>query len=267
MGDDAARVLRGTRSDKEFVPTGRLDSAVWDDAAWSSRFVDMVSGFPGLYDTRAAVVAHPDGLLVGFRVEEPYPRATLAERDSLVFQENDVELFLDFGWGYYELEVNALGTVYEVLHLWRDSLDDSPFAADPRLDLRNPSAFTFAGDYDRRPASFWRGTHPRGSRVALLDYDFAGLLVAVSVDGVLNDWSAVSRGWRVEMLLPWPELERLSAGAVSESHPGPLQAFLGRFQQVPIGDQFLTAAWCHHPHGLLDTHRPESFTTVEFGPS
>ena len=47
-------------------------------------------------DTRAAVVAHPDGLLVGFRVEEPYPRAALTECDSLVFQENDVELFLDF---------------------------------------------------------------------------------------------------------------------------------------------------------------------------
>ena len=259
--------MRGTRSEQPFTLTGRLDSAVWADAGWSSRFVDMVSGLPGLYDTRAAVVAHPDGLLIGFRVEEPYPRATLTERDSLVFQENDVEVFLDFGWGYYEFEVNALGTVYEVLHLWRDSLDDSPFATDPRLDLRNPSAFTFGGDYDRRPASFWQGTHPRGPRVALLDYDFPGLQIAVSVDGVMNDWSVVSTGWTVEVLLPWAELQRLSGGDITPTNPGPLVAFLGRFQQLPVGDQFVTTAWCHHPHGMLDTHRPESFTVVEFDPS
>ena len=260
-------VLRATTSEQAVTMSGRLDGPVWADAQWSGRFVDMVSGLPGLYDTRAAVVAHPQGLLAGFRVEEPFPRASLTERDSLVFQENDVELFLDFGWGYYELEVNALGTVYEVLHLWRDSLDDSPFAADPRLDLRNPAAFTFGGDYDRRPESFWRGTHPRGPRVALLDYDLPGLQVAVSVDGVLNDWSAASAGWTVEMLLPWADLARLSAGAVTHATPGPLRAFLGRFQQLPVSGQFVTAAWCLDPHGLLDTHRPESFTTVVFGES
>ncbi len=262
------QVLHGVVSDRPFALTGALDSEVWADAVWSPRFVDMVSGLPGLYDTRAAVVAHPDGLLVGFRVDEPYPRATLTERDSLVFQENDVELFVDFGWGYYELEVNALGTVYEVLHLWRDQLDACPLANDPRLDLRNPSAFTFGGDYDRRPASFWRGTHPRGPRVALLDYDFPGLQVAVAVDGTLNDWSAPSAGWTVEMLLPWPELERLSTGAWRYPDPAPMSLtmpmFLGRFQQLPVSGEMATAAWCHHPHGLFDTHRPESFTTVVF---
>jgi hypothetical protein len=259
-----AQVLRGTVSSAACRLTGRLDDECWAAANWSGRFVDMVSGLPGVYDTRAAVVAHPEGLLVGFAVEEPYPRATLTERDSLVFQENDIELFLDFGWGYYELEVNVLGTVYEVMHIWRESLANSPFAGDPTVRLDNPSVFTFGGDYDRRPASFWRGTHPRGERIALLEYDFPGLSVAVSVQGSINEWSTPSTGWSAEIQLPWPELARLSGGTLTPSTPSPLRAFLGRFQQLPVGGEFVTAAWCHHAHGVADTHQPERFTTVVF---
>ena len=92
---------------------GHLDKPVWQQAPRSPRFVDIISGVPALYDTRAAVLWDSENLYIGFWVEEPYVRADLTERDSIIFAENDVEVFVDGIDAYYELELNARNTVYE----------------------------------------------------------------------------------------------------------------------------------------------------------
>ena len=258
-------VLLVTRADAAGPPTARLDLDPWVGASWSDRFVDMVTGRPALYDTRAAALATPAGLRVAFRSDDPYPTATQTERDSIVFADNDVELFLDFGWGYYEFEINAFGTVYEVMHVWRDTFAESPFADDPSFSLLAPHVFTFGGDYDRRPASFWHGTHPRGVRVVSTAYDFPGLATAVHVDGHLNDDTVTSRGWSAEVLLPWAELTRLSCGTISAAGGWSVPAFVGRFQHLAIGDATHTAAWCLRAHGVMDTHQPAQFALLTCG--
>lgn len=73
------------------VIDGVRDDPVWLKAERSPRFVDMVTGEPGFFDTRAAVVWDDEALYAAFWVEEPFVRASLTERDSLIFQENDVE--------------------------------------------------------------------------------------------------------------------------------------------------------------------------------
>jgi Carbohydrate-binding family 9 len=113
----ASELLRATTTNAQLDLDGRLNSAAWTDAEWSPAFADMETGAQALYDTRAAVVAHPQGLLIGFRIEEPFPTASVLDRDGIVFQDNDVEFFIDFGWGYYEFEINAAGTIYEVMHV------------------------------------------------------------------------------------------------------------------------------------------------------
>ena len=258
-------VLLVTRADAAGPPTARLDLDPWAGASWSDRFVDMVTGRPALYDTRAAALATPAGLRVAFRSDDPYPTAAQTERDSIVFADNDVELFLDFGWGYYEFEINAFGTVYEVMHVWRDTFAESPFADDPSFSLLAPHVFTFGGDDDRRPASFWHGTHPRGVRVASTAYDFPGLATAVHVDGHLNDDTITSRGWSAEVLLPWAELTRLSGGTISAAGGWSVPAFVGRFQHLAIGDATHTAAWCLRAHGVMDTHQPAQFALLTCG--
>ena len=62
-----------------------------------------------------------ENFYVSFWIEEPFIEAHQTERDSLVFLENDVEVFIDGGDCYYEFEINALGTVYEVFFVWRDA--------------------------------------------------------------------------------------------------------------------------------------------------
>jgi len=84
----------------------------------------MTTGEQGPFDTRAATMWDDENLYVGFWIQEPFVRATLTERDALIFNDNDVELFIDGGDCYYELEINALGTLYEVLFVWKDAYQD-----------------------------------------------------------------------------------------------------------------------------------------------
>lgn len=242
-----------------------VDPAVWDGADWSPRFVDMATGRPVVYSTVVACQYDDELLSFAFECEDPFPAAALTERDSLVFQENDIEVFVDFGFGYYELELNALNTVYEVLHVWRDTSEGwGPRAAFER-SIWAEGAVTFGGDDDRTPATFWTGGHPRGLRVAFLDFDLDGLASAVEVDGALNAPDVVSRGWRAELHLPWPSLSAMAGFDLREhALANGLRALLARFQQVPLGEVAHSAAWCLTPHGRRDSHRPESFTTVTF---
>jgi hypothetical protein len=246
---------------------GRLESAAWLAAPKSPRFVDMVTGEPGFFDTRAAALWDDQCLYVGFWIEEPFVEAHLTERDSLIFNENDVEVFIDGGDCYYEFEINALNTVYEVFFIWQDAYRRGNRFDVPEFDLLSRRALSFAGNDDRTAEHFWRGTHPRGARWAFLDWDFPGLRSAVYVDGPLNDRSTVGRGWRVELAFPWAGMSWLANGRSLPPRDGDeWRLFFGRFERLPVAGTVPQPqpAWCWNKHGLLDTHRPESFTRVVF---
>lgn len=246
---------------------GRLDAPPWPTAARTPRFVDLLTGQPAPLDTTAAVVWDDDALFIGFWAADPQVTATMTERDSLLFYENDLEVFVDGGDSYYELELNALGTVYEVFYIWRDAFSPGSRWDVPRFDVHHPRVHSFAGDRGPGPASFWAGDHPRGTRWAYLDYDLAGLQVAVHVDGVLNDTSVVDRGWTAEVRIPWAGLADLAHGRSLPPQEGDeWLLFLGRFQRFATRTpgETMAAGWAANAHGVNDTHLPESFTRVTF---
>ena len=225
----------------------------------------MVSGNPAPLDTTAAVLWDDEALYIGFWASDPQVRATLTERDSLLFFENDLEIFVDGGDSYYELELNALGTVYEVFYVWRDAFTAGSAWDVPRFGVHQPRVHSFAGDHG--PRSFWVGDHPRGTRWAYLDYDLAGLHTAVHVDGTLNDPGTVDVGWTAEITLPWSGLRDLAAGRQLPPLPGDeWSLFLGRFQHLDtrVPGETMSVGWAVSPHGVNDTHVPESFTRVTF---
>jgi hypothetical protein len=268
MSSVDAPALRCTRATTPPALDGTTQSAAWREADWSPRLVDMVDGGPALYDTRVAACWDDEALYVGFRVEEPFVRATVAERDAPVFRENDVELFIDGGDAYYEFEINALGTIYEILFVWKDALVRGGRFDRAELDVHDPRTLTFAGDDDRTAATFWTGGHPRGARWAFRGWDLPGLRSAVHVDGTLNDDRDIDRGWSAEVALPWRGLELL-AGADRPVPPRPGDRWrmcFARFQKLVIGGREVQPhpAWVLTPHGLFDTHRPEQWSVVEF---
>lgn len=246
---------------------GNLEKPVWQQAQKSPRFVDMVTGHPGFFNTQAAALWDEKNLYFAFWAEEPFVTASLTERDSLIFLDNDLELFIDGGDCYYELEVNAFNTIYEVFFIWKDAYKKGGKFDVPEFDVHHEKAMTFAGDYDRTGDTFWKGRHPRGLRWAFLNYDMPGLKTAVKIDGKINDPYTLDKGWNLEISIPWQSLKWLANGRALPPVEGDIwKIFFGRFQKLPASGQEVTPhpAWVWSKHGVYDTHLPECFTSVQF---
>lgn len=249
------------------VADGRAAGPAWQAAPRIENFVDMLSGTPAPMRTQSAVVWDDQALRIAFWADEPTPVATMKERDALLFFENDLEVFIDGGDSYYELELNALGTIYEVFYIWRDAFTQGSRWDQPRFDVHHRRVHSFGGDYPRDRTNFWTGNHPRGTRWAYLDYDLPGLDVRVAVDGRLNDPATPGRGWSAEIAIPWSGLADLGNGRALPPRDGDVWGiFMGRFQQLRTRGpaDVATAGWAAHAFGVADTHVPECFTQVTF---
>jgi len=253
--------------DFDFEIDGDIKKSVWASSEWSSPFVDMASGERAEFETKTAIRWSEKKLYVAFWAEEPHVQAEITERDSLIFLENDLALFIDGGDCYYELEFNALNTIYEVFFIWRDSFPNPQKFPSERFDISRNDTFTFGGDYDRTGASFWLGTHPRGTRWAFRGFDMPGLETAVRVDGTLNDCTKVDNGWSAEVAIPWESLKPLADGRSLPPTDGDIwKFFLGRFQKKIVDGVEVSP----HPasslrsHGVYDTHLPEEWARIQF---
>lgn len=246
---------------------GDLEKPEWKNAVWSDRFVDMVTGGPAFYDTRSAALWNDEFLYIAFRAEEPFVAATASQRDDIVFLENDLEVFIDGGDCYYELEINALNTIYEVFFIWKDAYKKGGRFDVPEFDVFKEKALTFGGNDDRSADAFWWGRHPRGLKWAFLDYDMEGLQTAVKIDGKINDPSHVDKGWTLEIAIPWKSLKWLANGrSLPPKNGDTWRIFFGRFQKLTPSGQEIEPhpAWALNKHGIYDTHIPECFTFVHF---
>lgn len=237
---------------------GHLDEPVWAIAPRSPRFRDLVSGAPTIHNTQAAVLWDDEYLYVGYWVEEPVLAARHTTRDALIYEDNDVELFVAGPHAYYELEINALGTIYEALFVWDDAYAEQGFNREPGLELDAPGY---------RP---WEGVgyqpHPRGPRHGFFQWDLPGLCWAVAVDGVVNDPAVRDRGWTVEVAVPWAGLAVPARGLQIPPAPGDVWRMdFSRFNQYkaapPIHD---SGGWAWSPHGVWDSHVPEVFPYITF---
>jgi hypothetical protein len=245
---------------------GRLNEPAWQAAPRSPRFRDLVSGAPTIHNTQAAVLWDDDYLYVGYWIEEPVVSATLTERDAPLYEENDVELFVAGPDAYYELEINALGTIYEVLFVWADAYAEQGLDQFPELSLD-------AAGYRR-----WEGvglqTHPRNPRHGFFAWDLPGLRWGVWVDGVLNDPAVRDRGWTVELALPWAGLAVPCRGLNLPPQPGDVWRMdFSRFNQYkaatradgsPDNSPGDSGGWAWSPHGVWDSHVPEVFPYITF---
>jgi hypothetical protein len=248
------------RTDAPPVIDGRLDELCWQRAPRSPRFADLVNGSRAVHNTQAAVLWDDTCLYVGYWIEEPFVQASLTERDALIWQENDVELFVAGQDAYYELEINALGTIYEVFFVWDEAYERAGYSHRPEFRRDAPGVQSFPG------VGF--PAHPRGPRTGFWNLDFAGLRSAVHVDGTLNDNSDRDRGWTVEFALPWRGFEALAApdGRSLPPRDGDIWRMdFSRFNTYkaapPVED---SGGWAWSPHGVWDSHIPELFTKVQF---
>ena len=242
---------------------GHLQKNCWIRAPKSPRFVDMVTGAPGFWDTRMAALWDNEYLYIAFWVEEPDIQAHFKERDSPIYQENDVEVFIDGQDCYYEFQINARGTIYEVFYIWQDAYKKGGRFDTLEFDLLSRPADVLGGFQD----SMRHNRHPRGRRWAFMDWDFPGSKSAVQIDGTLNDSTDVDRGWTVELAFPWTGMKSLAGSRPLPPQDGDTWRMdFSRFEALTYNGVKAdpSPGWSFNKHSVYDSHIPECFTYVHF---
>ncbi|KAF1325127.1 hypothetical protein FI667_g9479, partial [Globisporangium splendens] len=224
---------------------GRIDKVDWEHVPWSERFVDIegASRKPTEYPlTRFKMMYDDEHLYIGAELIESKIWGTLRTKNSTMYHENDFEVFLNPDGSrhhYYELELNCLNTIWELL-LHKPYKDG--------YSIENP-------------------------------YNLAGLRTAVYVDGITNSPQTVCNKWCVEMAFPLTELVQFDslrkrtalAGDVWRVNFSRVQYELDVvvdeesselcYDKVP-GKPEANIVWA--PTGVIDIHRPEKWGFVFF---
>lgn len=97
---------------------GKLDDADWQTAKPSDPFVDISTDVKPLKETTVKMLWDDDNLYIGATIIEDKIVANLKQRDTIIWKENDFEVFIDPDNDrecYFEIEINAIGTVMDLM--------------------------------------------------------------------------------------------------------------------------------------------------------
>jgi hypothetical protein len=231
------------RAPSRLTVDGKLDEPGWAAAAWSDLFVDIEGDSrPGpRFRTRAKMLWDEEYFYVAAEMEEPDLWGTLTARDSVIFHDNDFEVFIDPDGdthAYYELEVNALGTPWDLM-LIKPYRDGGP---------------------------------------AINAWDIAGLKLGLDVRGTVNRPGDRDDGWTAEIAMPW---QILREAAPDQKAPRPGDRWRVNFSrvewQVDVADgryakrlkpgskdPLPESNWVWSPQGAINMHMPERWGYVQF---
>ncbi len=225
------------RASKKIEIDGKLDDAAWQHAAWTDEFVDIEGDKRPVprFRTRAKMLWDDEFFYVAAQLDEPHVWGTITQRDAVIFQDNDFEVFIDPDGDtreYYEFEINALNTGW---------------------DLFLPKKYKDGG-------------------TAVDGWNIHGLRTAVHVDGTLNDPSDEDRFWSVELAVPW---KALAEYAHRPSPPKSGDRWRVSFSRVEWLTDIQACKyikvpgkrednWVWSPQGIIDMHEPARWGFVEF---
>ena len=240
---------------------GDLTKAAWTKST-KMNLVDMVTGDPAFLETKVSALWDEQNLYIAFWVSEPNIQAELTERDSLIFTENDVEVFIAGEDCYYEFQINALGTCYEVFYIWQEAYKKGGRFDTAEFDLLAREVDVLGGFQDE--LRFQK--HPRGRRWAFMDWDFPGLKTAVKIQGTINNPTDRDEGWTVELAFPWKGMYSLfGKEVIPGQNLSALRVNLSRFQKLQYNAYYPKKhpGWALNPFGVYDSHIPSCFSYIQ----
>jgi hypothetical protein len=214
------------KADKPIDVDGKLDDKDWAKAPWTDAFIDIEGADKPApkYRTRAKLLWDDHYLYIAAQMEEPDVEAKLTKHDSIIFRDNDFEMFLKplaTESGYFEFEINALNTGWD-------------------LFLNKP--YREGGKAD----SSW---------------DSVGLKTAVTVQGTLNNPEDKDKGWTVEIAMPWAGFDTRQQVPVPKVGTE-WRINLSRVEWIaghPREDN-----WVWSPQGVINMHVPDRWGYLEF---
>lgn len=219
---------------------GELDEKEWEAVEWTDDFVDIEGELkePPLNRTRAKMLWNENFLYIAAELSEPHIWAKLKQRDTVIFYDNDFEVFIDPDGDtheYMEFEMNALNTLWDLL-LTRPYRDNG------------------------RVADAW---------------DITGIQSAVSIYGTLNDPSDIDEKWVIELAFPMAVLTEFGPGPrdgsqwrINFSRVNWRTVIEGNGYKKEInpetGNIYPEYNWVWSQQGLINMHYPERWGYLQF---
>ncbi len=228
---------------------GRLDDPAWDKAPWTADFVDIEGDKKPKprFRTRAKMMWDHEFFYIAAEMEEPHVMGTLTEHDSVIFHDNDFEVFIDPDGDaarYFEFEINALNTTW---------------------DLYLARAYRDGGSADNSWETYAR--------------------TATHIQGKINKPEHIDHGWTVEIAFPWDcfrahggrdcpphandvwrinfsrvEWQLLDDHGTLVNGPTPVVG-VGSYHEKPNTPE---DNWVWSPQHVVDMHQPEQWGFVHF---
>ncbi len=146
---------------------GKPTETAWGKALWTKSFIDIEGIKKPKYHTQVKMLWDDKYFYVFAKMEEPHIWADLTKHDAIIFHNNDFEVFIDpegDAHNYYELEINALGTTWDL------------FLTQPYRVKDN---------------------------VVQNNWEILGLKSGVHIEGTLNNPKDIDKYWTVELAIPW----------------------------------------------------------------
>ncbi len=107
-----------THCPKAPIIDGIANETCWSKAQYSSSFIDITGVGKPRFDSKVKMLWNKEYLYVYAEMEEPHVWGNLYQRDTIIYLNNDFEVFLDPSGKaetYGEIEINALGTEWDLL--------------------------------------------------------------------------------------------------------------------------------------------------------
>lgn len=229
-----------SKTSTSIVIDGDDSDASWSKADWTDLFEDIENNVKPKYPTKVKMLWDETNFYIMAKIDEPHVWANLKQRDTIIFYNNDFEVFIDPDsdtFNYYELEINALNTAWDL------------FLSKPYRENDN---------------------------VVLNDWNIPGLKSAVKIKGTLNNPNDTDEGWVLEMAIPWASYRK----SYNEKNVPADQFWRVNFSRVnwqhtitngsyerkkdPNGNYLPEYNWVWSPMGVINMHEPEKWGYVYF---
>ncbi len=211
----------------------------WNNVSWTDLFIDIEGVKQPKYKTQVKMLWDDTYYYILAKMEEPHVWGNLTKRDTIIFHNNDFEVFIEPNndtHDYYEVELNALNTAWD-------------------LFITKPY---------------------RGGNTVLNDWNITGLKSAVKVNGTINNPTDIDKGWVLEIAIPWSvykagyyhknvptdQFWRVNFSRVNWDY----QITDGKYERKKDakGKLLHEYNWVWSPMGVINMHEPEKWGYVYF---
>ncbi|NBS18397.1 MAG: carbohydrate-binding family 9-like protein [Flavobacteriia bacterium] len=230
-------------ADQPLVIDGKDTEPSWQNASFSEDFIDIEGQKKTAQNTRLKMLWDQDFLYIYAKLEEKHIWATLKNRDTIIFYNNDFEVFIspsNSNHNYGEIEINALGTVWDLLL-------DRPY-------------------------------NTKGNPI--FNWNIQNLKSAVHIEGTLNNPNDIDQYWSVEMAIPMEALTELKRSPKKKPIEGEQwrinfsrvqwehDLIDNRYYRKKENGKFLRENnWVWSSQGVINMHLPEHWGYIEFSES